>query len=197
MDTEDIGRDKMHRMMEELDDCPIIAAIKDEEGLDACLKSDSGVVFILYGDICNIGEIVDKVKSSGKRAVVHMDLIQGLSGKEVAVDYLKRNTKADGIITTRPGMIRKAKEEGLFTVLRFFAIDSMAYESIQKQTAAASPDVIEILPGLMPKVISKIQKSVRRPVIAGGLISEKEDIIGALEAGAIAVSTTNRKVWFM
>lgn len=187
----------MNRMREELEDCPIIAAVKDEEGLEACLESESGIIFILFGDICNIGEIVDKVKSSGKRAVVHMDLIQGLSGKEVAVDFLKKNTKADGIITTRPGMVRKAKAEGFFTVLRLFVIDSMAYENVQKQSAMAAPDVIEILPGLMPKVIRIIRKNVRCPVIAGGLISEKEDIMAALEAGAVAVSTTNRQVWFM
>ena len=33
------------------------------------------------------------------------------------------------------------------------------------------------------------------PVIAGGLISDKEDVMGALGAGAAAVSTTNQKVW--
>lgn len=187
----------MHKMMEELEDCPIIAAVKDDEGLTACLKSESSVIFILYGDICTIGEIVQKIRQSGKKAVVHMDLIQGLSGKEVSVDFLKKNTQADGIITTRPSLIHRAKELGMFTVLRFFVIDSMAYENIQKQAAAVQPDVIEILPGLMPKVIHRIHRTVRRPVIAGGLISEKEDIMAALDGGAVAISTTNQNVWFM
>ena len=110
---------------------------------------------------------------------------------------MKENTQADGIITTRPALIRRAKEKGLFTVLRFFVIDSMAFENIEKQTGAVSPDVIEILPGLMPKIIRKIQKSIYRPLIAGGLISEKEDIMAALSAGALAISTTNEAVWFM
>lgn len=187
----------MHKMMEDLEDCPIIAAVKDEEGLSACLRSESSVIFVLYGDLCTIDGIVEKIKQSGKKAVVHMDLIQGLSGKEAAVDFLKKYTMADGIITTRPALVRRAKELGLFTVLRFFVIDSMAYENIQKQSAAVSPDVIEILPGLMPKVIQKIRRAVRRPVIAGGLISEKEDIMAALDAGAVAISTTNQEVWFM
>ena len=67
----------------------------------------------------------------------------------------------------------------------------------EKRTAAVCPDVIEILPGLMPKVIRRICQTVRRPVIAGGLISEKEDIMAALKAGAAAISTTNQQVWFM
>ncbi|MBS6195597.1 MAG: glycerol-3-phosphate responsive antiterminator [Clostridiales bacterium] len=187
----------MHKMMEDMEDCPIIAAIKDDEGLKACLQSDSSVIFVLYGDICTVSEIIEKIKESGKKAVIHMDLVQGLSGKEVSVDFLKKHTRADGIITTRPALIRRAKELGMFTVLRFFVIDSMAYENIQKQSAAVQPDVIEILPGLMPKVIGRIRRTVRRPVIAGGLISEKEDIMAALDAGAVAISTTNRDVWFM
>ena len=82
-------------------------------------------------------------------------------------------------------------------MLRINEIDSRAYENIQKQTAGYRPDVIEILPGLMPRVIERIKKSVRCQVIAGGLISEKEDIVAALKAGAVAISTTDKNVWKM
>ena len=64
---------------EAIEDSPIIAAIKDDEGLKKCLTSESRVIFILYGDICNIPDIVETVKSSGKIAMVHIDLIAGLS----------------------------------------------------------------------------------------------------------------------
>lgn len=36
---------------EALEDSPIIAAVKDDEGLSRCLTSDSRIIFILYGDI--------------------------------------------------------------------------------------------------------------------------------------------------
>lgn len=83
------------------------------------------------------------------------------------------------------------------TVMRFFAIDSMAFDNIRRQSEAVRPDVIEVLPGLMPKVIRKICRDSLIPVIAGGLITEREDIMAALQAGAVSISTTNRKVWFM
>ena len=83
------------------------------------------------------------------------------------------------------------------TVMRFFAIDSMAFDNIRRQSDAVHPDIIEVLPGLMPKVIHRICQESRIPVIAGGLITDKEDIMGALNAGAISISTTNQKVWFM
>ena len=125
-----------------LEDSPVIAAIKDDHGLKECLKSDIQVVFILYGDICNIADIVDTVKQAGKMALVHLDLINGLSAKDVAVDFIKKYTKADGIISTKPALIKHAGEIGLTSVLRLFVIDSMAYENIQKHVKGARPDVI-------------------------------------------------------
>ena len=79
----------------------------------------------------------------------------------------------------------------------FRNLTALSADNIQKQTAGYRPDVIEILPGLMPRVIERIKKSVRCQVIAGGLISEKEDIVAALKAGAVAISTTDKNVWKM
>ena len=85
----------------------------------------------------------------------------------------------------------------MFTVMRYFLIDSMALENIRSQQSGVRPDMIEVLPGLMPKVIRRICEESPIPVIAGGLITEREDIVAALNAGAVSISTTNRKVWFM
>lgn len=177
---------------------PVIAAVKDDEGLNICCScEDIKVVFILYGDICSIGSIVNRIKQADKIAMVHVDLMEGLSGKDVVVDFIKSHTCADGIISTRTALIRHAKDLGLYTVLRTFILDSLSYENIPKQMANAKPDMIEILPGLMPKIIRRVAKIAKVPVIAGGLISEKEDVMNALSAGAISVSSTNAEVWKM
>lgn len=177
---------------------PVIAAIKNEEGLETCRScKEIKVVFILYGDICNISQIVGKVKEAGKIAIVHIDLIEGLSGKETTVDYIKGQTEADGIISTRPALVKHGKELGLYAILRIFMLDSMAFENIPKQLNCVKPDALEILPGLIPKIILCVTKMTKVPVIAGGLISEKEDVVAALSAGAISVSTTNANVWKM
>lgn len=182
---------------EAIENTPIIPAIKDTESLEQCLKSDACVIFILFGDICNIAEIVEQIKAEGKLAMVHMDLIAGLGSKEVSVDYIKERTKADGIITTKPMLAKHARELGLATVLRFFIIDSMALSNLSKQTREARPDCIEVLPGVMPKIIRKITGENKTPLIAGGLISDKEDVCNALDAGAVAVSSTNARIWFL
>lgn len=187
----------VNTFIEKIEGSPVIGAVKNWKGLENCMKSDVGVVFVLFGDICNIGEIVDVIKEGGKIAMVHLDLINGLSAKEIAVDFIKKYTKADGVITTKASLIRRAKELGLYTVQRFFAIDSLAYENIPRQLAAGQPDVIEVLPGLMPKVIKKLSKICNVPIIAGGLIGDKEDVMAMLDAGAIAISSTNETTWFM
>lgn len=186
------------RFYDAVDSNPVIAAVKDEKGLEECCKlEDIRVVFILFGDICSIGDIVLKIKRAGKVAMVHLDLINGLSSKEISVDFIKNNTQADGIISTKPALIKRAKELSMFTILRYFLLDSMALESIRHHQHLVNPDFVEILPGVMPKIIAQICYSSRTPIIAGGLITDKESVMGALSAGAIAVSTTNPRVWRM
>ena len=175
---------------------PIIAAVKNMEDLEACCAmEDIRIVFILFGDICSIKEIVEKVKRAGKIAMVHIDLINGLSSKEIVVEFIQKNTEADGIISTKNALIKRAKELGMFTILRYFILDSMAYENIRQQQHIVKPDFIEILPGAMPKIIENICKILKTPIIVGGLIADKESVMAALSAGAVAVSSTNHKVW--
>ena len=189
--------DKKRKFRVILEDCPVIAAVKDETGLKECLYSESQIIFLLFGDICSVGRYVEIAKSAGKMVFVHMDLINGLGNKEVAVDFIREHTGVDGIISTKPQLVKRAKELGLFGILRIFVIDSMAFGNIEKQCASLVPDAVEILPGLMPKIITKLCSTVNVPIIAGGLISDKEDVMNALNAGAVAISVTNQRVWFM
>ncbi len=170
-----------------------ICAIKDDEGLENCLKTDFNVVFVLYGTVMNICNIVRRLKEAGKVVFVHIDLIEGLSAKEVAVEFIADNTGADGIISTKQALIKIASVHNLLTVQRFFLIDSLAYTNLVKQIKNESMDVIEVLPACSTKTISKIVEMTELPVIASGLIQDSEDIMAALTAGATAVSGTNFK----
>lgn len=176
-------------------DNPIIAGAKCDEDIDRIGKiKEVRIVFLLYGDVASISKSVQKVKEYGKLAIVHMDLIMGLSSKTEAVDFVKAYTEADGIISTRSEQIRYASELGLYTVFRIFMIDSKAFEKANK-IVVEHTDAIEILPGLMPKIIRKTVDRFKVPIIAGGMISDKDDVIAALDAGAIAISSTNSNVW--
>lgn len=187
-------RDHVEQALEEN---PIIAAVKDSEGLKEAVKTDCSIIFILNSDIINVGEIVEQVKTHNKLAFVHIDLLEGTSNKEVSLQFLKESTKADGIISTKAQMVRAAKNYGFYTVHRFFLVDSISFKSIDKQIANSAPHFIEILPGMMPKAIGWVKDKVNVPVIASGLVCEKEDVVNAIQAGALGVSSTNNEVWYM
>lgn len=183
--------------IELLKENPVIAAVKDLQGLEKSLESDCQIIFVLFGDLVSIADAIENIKRAGKIALVHVDLIEGLASKDVAVDFIAKYTVADGIISTRPNIVHRAKACGLLAVQRFFLLDSIALNNISRQPSLKDADAIEILPGLMPKIIRKLVKTIGKPIIAGGLITDKEDIVNALNAGAIAISSTNPDTWFM
>ncbi len=191
---------KHYEFIQSVEANPVIAAIKDDEGLEECLRSDIGIVFILYGDIGSIVDIVRRLKDAGKIAMVHMDLISGMQPKEVSVDYIRKYTGADGIITTKYNLIAHARELGLNTILRIFVLDSTSMETLERSGRADSvqPDIIEVLPGtLLPDVIQRLNAICRVPVMVSGLITAKSEVYNALKNGAISISTTRRALWFM
>lgn len=177
-----------------LDDNPVIPAIKNEAGLDAVLNADSQIVFILYGSILNIADIIEKITASGKMAFVNIDLLEGFASKEIVVQYIRKNTQARGILSSKAQMIKAAKEMGFYTVHRLFIIDSFSFDNLGKQIAISQPDYLEILPG-WPRLISWVMETTNIPIISGGLICCKEDVIAALKAGARAICSTNPEVW--
>ena len=174
---------------------PIIAAVKDDDGLSCALGSDCRVVFFLYGNICDIAGKVAQAKSAGKLVIVHTDLVDGLENRDIAARFIRAATSADGIISTRSAIVKAAREQGLLAIQRFFLIDSIALDNVRRHIEQGIPDIIEVLPALAPKIISRLRAETTVPIIAGGLISDKEDVITALSAGASAVSTTKRELW--
>lgn len=186
---------KPYELQQLLEEKPVIAAVKDDAGLAACLEVDCPVVFVLYGTVNTIPDITGRLRAAGKAPLVHLDLLDGLSAAPAAVDYLVQHTQAAGVISTKNACIRYAKEKGLITVQRFFLLDSLALENVKKADAQNHADLIEILPGVMPKIVRTLTCSLRCPIIAGGLIRDKEDVVTALSAGALAISSTNRSVW--
>jgi len=174
---------------------PSIAGIKDDEGLHQVVKSECKIVFVLYGDLLNIASIVSHLKDHGKMVFINVDLIDGFSNKDIVVQFLKQQTQTDGILSAKASIIKAAKAQGLFTIHRFFLIDSFSYHNLGRQVDISQPDCIEIMPGCMPKVIGWVVDEVSIPVIAGGLVCDREDAEAALKAGATAVSSTNPVVW--
>ncbi|TVY09730.1 glycerol-3-phosphate responsive antiterminator [Paenibacillus cremeus] len=172
-----------------------IAAVQREEDLAQALKSQANVIFLLTGSIFNIKDLVDQTKEAGKAVFLHMEFIEGIAADRKGVSYVAKRVFPTGIISTKSNLIRTAKEEGLMAIQRIFLIDRSAVQRGIKSVEQSQPDAIEVMPGLMPRIIREMTNMTPLPIIAGGLVSYQEEIDEALRAGALAVSVGNDKLW--
>lgn len=178
-----------------IEDNPIIAAIHTKEDFDEAMKSHLNVIFLLKTNIFNIKEYVKEVHKNDKTVFVHADMIEGVARDNYGIEYIA-NTGADGIISTRINILKQAREYKLKTIQRFFIIDYHSFETAIESMKMFIPDMMEIMPGVLPKIITKFNENVKIPIIAGGLIETKSEILDALKAGAASISTSNRQLWY-
>lgn len=173
---------------------PIIAAVRDEQGFSAALDAPPELIFLLKSSILDIREHIARAHEKGKKLFVHVDLAEGIGKDEAGMAHLA-SLGVDGIISTRTGIVRAAKELGLICVQRFFMIDSRSVDTAAESLVQSRADMVELMPGVACKAITKMKSRTRVPIIAGGLIDEKSEIIAALSAGATAISTGNAELW--
>lgn len=177
-----------------LEDNPIIAAVRTGRELEVALASEVPLIFLLSGSILTLKDTLQRIHAEKKQAFVHIDLAEGIGKDNAGIAFLVE-LGADGIISTRAGLIRAAGEYGLETVQRFFLVDSHSVETAIESIRACDPSMVELMPGVVPKVIRRFCEEIRQPVIAGGLIETREEAIQALSAGAAAISTAKPALW--
>ncbi len=172
----------------------VIAATRSDEEFGTALGASPTIIFDLAPDLLTVAGKLRRAHEAGKRLYIHIDLARGIGKDESGLRYLGR-LGVDGIISTKTGLVKQAREMGLATVQRFFILDSRSVETTLEALRSAHPDMIEIMPGLLPKTIRKLRALTDTPMIAGGLIETAEEVAEALAAGASAVSTGCRALW--
>jgi len=146
-------------------------------------------------NIVNIKEYCDKLREKNKVIYIHIDMIDGLNSTNNGIDYIMNTIKPDGILTTKSNVVAHAYKNNISVIQRFFILDTLSYEKALSNIKENKIVAAEIMPGLMPKVIKKLSQKTHIPIITGGLIKEKEDVINAIKAGALSVSTTETSLW--
>ena len=185
----------MHEFVEAVRDNPIIAAVQNRQELDRALAVSVPTVFLINTDIFSAKALVDSAKKAGSRVFLHMDLIDGLAASTRALDYVQTSMCPSGIISTRSALVKYARDQGIFAIQRFFMVDSASYDNAVRTANKIRPSMIEIMPGIIPSVIRRFTAEVGIPVIAGGLITDRRQVIEALSSGAIGVSTGRETLW--
>ena len=180
-------------ILKTLEAAPVIAAVRDKL-FDKALQSPVDVIFLLGGDIATIGQRIKAAKEQKKYIFIHIDLADGIGKDRSGIRFLAQ-CGADGIISTKSSLIKYAKEQGLITIQRFFAYDSHGVGSIEDVLQSTKPDIMEIMPGVMGKIVERFSDG-SIPLIAGGLVETRQEVTNALKLGALAVSTGKEELWY-
>lgn len=172
----------------------IIAAVRSEEEFHRALTSTVSIIFWLTPNLLTTADYVSRARKSGKKLFVHMDLAEGIGKDRSGMQFLKQ-IGVDGIITTRSNIVKMAREQGMFTIQRFFVVDSQSLDTAIETVKNSKADMLEVLPGVVPKVITSLKEKLTIPIIAGGLIETREELQMVLESGVFAISTGHVDFW--
>ncbi|MCF8019453.1 Glycerol-3-phosphate responsive antiterminator [Petrocella atlantisensis] len=184
------------QMNDILIDNPIIAAVSSREHMEKAIKSPCNVIFMLYGDIMTLKDDVNYAKANDKKVFIHIDLIHGFSHDNYALRYIQSEIDPTGIVTTKSSLTKKAKEMDMLVIQRLFMLDSKSINAGIATIKGMKPDAVEIMPGIIPKITTVMSKELSVPIIVGGLIEYKQEVLEALKAGATSISTSSEKIWY-
>ena len=183
----------LNEFLDSLKAHPVIAAVRSEDDAAAAAASPVSAVFLLGGSILTLTDMARRLE--GKYVFVHLDLCEGLGRDSAAVDWCAQTVRPHGLISTRSQSLRHASQLGMITIHRLFLVDSGSLNGGIRRLMAEPPDLVEVMPGLVPKAITLLVNTLSAPVIAGGMITETRDVSQALTAGAAAVSTSEKSLW--
>jgi len=180
-----------------LEENPVIAAIKDKNDLQLAIDSNCPIIFILNSDIIEYTYIVERILKANKYPFIHLDMLTGLASNPIAVDFINDKFGGKvGIITTKTNIAEAAVQKDLRVVERLFVIDSLSIDLNIKNIKKVNPDLVEVMPGVIPKAISRIKAEIPNiNVIGGGLIETKNEVFECLKAGGLGISTTKKELW--
>lgn len=174
---------------------PVIAGVRSPKQLKEAIDSPTEVIFLLCGSIYNLEMMVNHIKQAGKSAFVHLDLIKGYGQDSYFIKYLADDIHPAGVISTKNSLLQRAKQDGLMTIQRVFMLDSAALEVSLNAVRKVRPDAVEVLPGVVPKLITRVDEALNIPIITGGFIQTAEEVRAGLEAGALSCSTSDPELW--
>lgn len=175
---------------------PVIPAARTFSDFEwALTKTKAPGIITLFGDINALPGLLAEARRYEKKLIIHLDLLEGIGKDKAGVKCLAR-MGLPALITTKTQLVQVARDEGMIVVQRLFLMDSEALRTGIRMVRNFKPDAIEVLPAAVPKrVFQELAAETGLPIFAGGLVSTKEDVAGALANGASAVSSSKRELW--
>lgn len=181
-------------MIAALEKRPVVPAIRNlGSDFEEILVVDYPAVFVLGGDVFELADLL-RDRDHRPPVFVNVDLAKGVSSDAEGLRFLSRHV--EGVISTHRRTVEIARERGMITVQRLFAIDSGAVERGLKMITRTAPDFVEILPApAFSEIAGYYRKVCGIPVLAGGLVTDADQVSSLLASGVSGVSTSDSGLW--
>ena len=176
---------------------PVIPAPRTLEDFQFALQqTESLCIILLFGDINTLPDLLAQAKKANKCLIVHMDLLEGIGKDKAGIKFLM-HLGVNAIITTKPHLVKSVRgEEGMIVIQRLFLVDSEALRTGISAINSCKPDAVEVLPASIPaSSVRYLQAQTGLPILAGGLLHTREDVLTALRHGLSAISASKRELW--
>ena len=178
---------------------PILLAISQMKDFEKFLQSPLDTCILMDFHINLLPSMMQAAHAAGKTVYLHADLLRGVSADEFGCEYLCQRLQADGIISTKPKVLEAARRNRVATILRLFLIDTKSLDKGAALIKNLQPDHVELLPGLACDAIADLKQRLQpvastqpQSFLCGGLIKTHAQITRCLEAGACAVTLSDR-----
>lgn len=174
----------------------VIAAVASVEKFkEAVADSNISCIMLKFGNIDNISELVEVAHKNNKKIIVHLDAIKGIAKDPHGIKYLAK-IGVDCMNTTKPNLISTIREAGMVAIQVMFLVDQEALKAGIESINRNKPDGVIIMPMSIPeKIIKDILEKTKVDLIAGGLLTEKNEISECLNKGFSAVVTSQKNLW--
>ena len=170
----------------------IIQAVSTMKEFEKFMKSQDEYVILMDLHLAFIEEMIRTAHVHKKKVFLHLDLIKGLTSDECGCEYACQVLHADGIISTKAKVIESGKKNRKITILRLFLIDSKSLEKGISLCNTLQPDYVEVLPGIASSILPYIREHTNTKIMCGGLLKSKDQIQECIQAGACAVTISQK-----
>lgn len=167
---------------------PVVPSMKR---LEKFIETDLVVCILQDIHISLLEHMIKTLHDNNKLALVHIDMVHGISSDEHGAEFLCQRLRADGVISSKTRIIETTKKNKKIAIQRMFLIDSKSIERGIETVQKSQPDIVEVMPAIAYKIIPYIKSKISMPLIGGGLLKSKEDILQGLEAGCMAFTVSD------
>jgi glycerol uptake operon antiterminator len=167
---------------------PVVPTMKR---LEQFLMTDLSTCVLQDIHISLLSDMILTLHKHERRALIHIDMINGVASDEYGTEYLCQKLKADGIISSKSRIIEVTKRNKKIAIQRMFLIDSKSVERGIDMLIKSKPDMVEVMPAIAYRIIPTIKERLNLPIIGGGLLKTKEDIENGLKAGCVAFTVSD------